>query len=201
MMGPVKKILISNRKNIIVFLLIFLWIVAFSVWSIRLSDFPVDASLQLSDTGIGIVQQDIYIPLPEKYHLYLLLTDRTVSSRKRIPWRWSLVSKEHQTIAAADEGDKVRPSGWSSRGVYFEIGSLRVDPGVYAFSTEILGDVPDVDFEGARIVMNVSPKAATTWQLKLAWGGMIVNVYVLMPIGFVFIASLAWKMLRARRDS
>lgn len=161
----------------------------------------MDASLQLSDTGVGIVQQDIYIPLPEKYHLYLLLTDRTVSSRKRIPWRWSLVSKEHRTIAAADEGGTVRPSRWSSRGVYFKIGSLRVDPGVYAFSAEILGNVSDVDFEGARIVLQVNPKAVTTWQLKLVWVGMIFNVYVLMPIGFIFIAFLAWEMLRARRDS
>ncbi len=201
MVSPVKKILISNRKNIIVFLLVLLWVVAFSVWSMRLSEFPVDASLRFSNSGVGIVRQDIYVPLSEKYNLYLLLTDRTVSSRKRISWRWSLISKEHHTIAAADEGDTVVPSRWSSRGVYFGIGSLRVDPGVYAFSAEILGNLSDIDFEGARIVLQVNPKAVTTWQLKLVWIGMIFNVYVLMPIGFIFIAFLAWEMLRARRDS
>ncbi len=201
MASPVKRILIDNRKNIIVFLLVLLWVVVFSIWSMRLSEFPVDASLRFSDAGVGIVQQDIYIPLSEKYHLYLLLADRTVSSRKRIPWSWSLVSKEHHTIAAADQGSMVLPSGWSSRGVYFEIGSFKVDPGVYAFSAEILGDVPDIDFQDARIVLQVNPKAVTTWQLKLVWAGMIFNTYVLIPIGFIFIAFLAWEMLRARRDS
>lgn len=179
----------------------------------------MDAPLQLSDTGVGTVQQEVYIPLSEQYYLYFVLKDmpydrykndfrdrmkryvdgRKIYSAKKIPWRWFLMLKESQEIIASGEGDTFQSANWSYGDTYLLISPVKVDPGVYVFSAEILGSVSDIDFLGSRIVMKMDPKVNTIWQTRFIWVGMIINTYILIPIAFVMIMLIAWNILRRRR--
>lgn len=197
-------------KLIMLLVLLASWLALFPVWARRVTTNPLDEAITLSPNGK--IEKDIRVIIPENYQLNLaferagvsfekmksLLGDWTTKDGKPIPSgvvvpiRWSL-RKPNGEVVVSGEVDSFGSIAWSAAEVDRKVGHIKVEPGKYIFSAEILRDVPEFADIKSRISMRLYPKASSTWKITLVWWGIIVNALILWPMAIVIGLLLLWR--------
>ena len=110
-----------------------------------------------------------------------------------MPIRWSLKSIETGEVASSGEVESIDSSGWSAAHVYRKVGTVKVQPGRYAFRAEVLRPVPDLANMRTQIAIQLKPKGRTTWQMGLVWWGAIGQYLLAWPLVAYAGVLLVWR--------
>ncbi len=203
---------LANQWKLIAFLVVIaLWLSLFPIWSRWVTANPLDEAITLAPRGA--INREIRVVIPEHYDLNLvferanipfeelktLLGDwaykdgKPIPSGMRVPIRWILKTVSSGSVVASGEIDSFGTITWSSTEVYRQVGHLRVAPGRYIFSAEILGDVPELAHIKTRLSMELHPKASSTWQITFAFWGSIANFFLVWPAAVIIVLMLLWR--------
>jgi Domain of unknown function (DUF5625) len=194
---------------------ILFWLLLFPVWSQWVTANPLDETITLFPRGK--ISKTIRIAIPEGYRLSLVFNTTGVPAERlqallgesaydkdgqripsgvRVPIRWSIREVTSGLVVAADELDSFGVSGSSASEVDRPIGQVKVKPGTYIFSAEIMREVPELGEMNTRMEMALYPKGSSTWQTTLAWWGVRINYYLLRPIALALALLLLWRAIR-----
>lgn len=184
---------------LLVLLLAILWVLIFSVWADWVAKSPLDEPIALAPKGT--IRKTIRIVIPESYQLNLVFDRHGVSFEEmkrlmgakgysdsapsflgvKVPLRWSLHSIDG-VLVVSGEAEDFGSISWSVDEVHREFGHIKINPGDYVFSAEILRDVPEVAHIKTRVSFSLHPKSSSTWQMTLVWWGKIANVIFVWPL-------------------
>jgi hypothetical protein len=190
------------------------WLALFPRWADQINAAPLDTDIGLSPREP--MSREIRIVVPENYRLVLVFerSDMPLAQLQaliggwsmaggepapsgiRIPVRWTLREMPGGRLAAAGEVDSAGASGWSATRVYRDIGHVRVAPGRYRFSAQVMRDVPELAQLHARVSMRLAPKAGSTWQVGAAWWGSLATLFLAWPIAIglaLVLLARAWS--------
>src|SRR5688572_941711 len=118
-----------------------------------------------------------------------------------VPVRWSLKSIETGEVASRGEVESIDSSGWSDAHVYRNLGTVKVQPGRYAFRAEVLRPVPDLASMRTQIAIQLKPKRTTTWQMGLVSWGAIGQYLLAWPLIACAGVLLLWRAGLTLRSS
>ena len=205
-----RAFLVQQRIHFLLLLLMGLWLLGYSAWSQWVTAIPLDEAISLAPKGA--VTKDIRIVIPENYGLNLvferagvpfeklsaLLGDskykdgEPVPSGIRVPIRWSLRNLKGEVVASG-EIESFGAISWSAAEIGRRVGYIKVEPGNYVFSAEILRDVPEFTGIKTRIAMQTDSKSSTTWHLGAVWWGAMLTILVVWPAMFIVGVQLLWR--------
>lgn len=203
--------LLKQRKLVALLIMIVLWLSLFPIWVHWVTERPLDEVITLSPRGT--ISKEIRVVIPEHYELNLvferanvpfeqlkiLLGDwaykdgKPIPSGIRVPIRWGLKEVPGGSMSTSGEIDSFGSIAWSAAEVDRQIGRIKVAPGRYLFTAEILRDVPELAHIKTRLSMQLHPKASSTWQITLVWWGGIVNFFVAWPAAIIIALVLLWR--------
>lgn len=207
-----RSFLYQHRKLVALLVMIALWLSLFPIWVRWVTANPLDEAITLAPRGS--IKKEIRIVIPENYELNLvfergnvpfeqlkaLLGDwaykdgQPIPSGVRVPIKWELEEVPAGTIAASGEVDSFGSIAWSAAEVDRQVGGIRVAPGRYLFTAEILRDVPELAHINTRLSMQLHPKVSSTWQVTLVWWGSIANLFFVWPAAIIAALVLLWRV-------
>lgn len=210
-----RSFLSGQRKLVMLLAVIALWLSLFPIWVHRITEKPLDEVITLAPRGA--ISKEIRVVIPESYalnlvferanlpfeQLKLLLGDwvyrngKPIPSGVTVPIRWVLIDVDTSAIAASGEIDSFGSIGWSAAEVDRQVGHIRVAPGRYLFTAEILRDVPELAHIRTRLSMQLRPKASSTWQMTLVWWGSLANFFLVWPAAIILALVLVWRAASA----
>jgi hypothetical protein len=198
-----RSFLIEQRKLVVLLVMIALWLSLFPLWVRWVTEKPLDEVITLSPRGT--ISKEVRVVIPENYELNLvferanlpfeqlnsLLGDwaykdgKPIPSGVRVPIHWVLAELPSGSTAASGEIDSFGSIAWSAAEVDRQVGHIKVVPGRYLFTAEILRDVPELAHIKTRLSMQLHSKSSSTWQITLVWWGGIVNIIAVWPAAIV----------------
>lgn len=201
----------QQRQLIALFVGMAFWLLLFPVWVRWVSTKPLDAEITLAPRGA--IAKEIRIVVPDRYELNLvferagipfqqmkaLLGDAPYPDRKpiqlgvKVPVRWSVKNSSDGSAVASGEVDSFGSMGWSVSQVDRQISRIRLAPGRYLFTAEILHDVPELAHIKTRLSMEIRQTQSSAWQIALAWWGTVINFFILLPTAIVIAMVLLWR--------
>jgi hypothetical protein len=207
-------------RLIAVLVLSIVWIAVFPMWSRWVSTDPLNIAISLSPPEA--IEENIHVKLAESYSLHLMFARNGIPFErlrstigamglckigeqcpKGIPVavRWSLKSIETGEVASRGEVESIDSSGWSDAHVYRNLGTVKVQPGRYAFRAEVLRPVPDLANMRTHIAIQLKPKRTTTWQMGLVWWGAVGQYLLAWPLVACAGVLLLWRAGLTLRSS
>jgi hypothetical protein len=162
----------------------------------------------------GAVEETIDVVLPENYSLHLMFERDGIAFEQLkssigamglckigeqcakgipVPIGWSLKDAETGAIAANGVVESQDSTGWSAAHVYRRLGTVKVQPGRYAFRADVLHPVPELAHLKTYIAIQLQPKGTTTWQMGLVWWGAIGQYLLAWPAAAYAIVLLLWR--------
>jgi hypothetical protein len=212
LLGLMRTFCAQQWRVIAVLVLSIVWIAVFPIWSRWVSTDPLNSAISLLPPGA--IEENIDVKLPEGYSLHLMFTRNGIPFERLrstigamgvckigeqcpkgvpVPIRWSLKSIETGELASSGEVESIDSSGWSAAHVYRNLGTVKVQPGRYAFRAEVLRPVPELANMRTQIAIQLKPKATTTWQMGLVWWGAIGQYLLAWPLVAYAGVLLVWR--------
>jgi hypothetical protein len=212
-----KHFLRANAAVLGLIILICAWIAWFDAWSISIHALPLDE--KFSVTQGEPIDRHIKIPIPEKYELVLVFDRGNVKFEKlrellgelkytkdrelipsgiRIPIKWSMATASDGVVVASGEINTFGSISWSAASAERFISKIHLPAGVYRFRAQILRGSPEFDGIETRLRMHIPPKAASTWQIGLAWWCGLINLFILWPTLIALLLLVGWRSLTYR---
>lgn len=189
------------------------WIVAFPVWRQWVTSSPLNPT-QISLSPPRAVEETIGVDLPESYSLHLMFERNGVAFEQLkssigamgvckigeqcskgipVPVRWSLKNTKTGSIAASGVAESQDSTGWSAAHVYRRLGTVKVPPGRYFFSAEVLRPIPELAYLKTYIAIQLQSKRTTTWQMGLVWWGAVGQYLLAWPAAAYSLVLLLWR--------
>ena len=120
-------------------------------------------------------------------------TGEVCSKGVPVPIRWSITPVGSGKPIVEGNVVSQDSSAWSQAHVYRSIAKVRVPPGQYLFSAEVLQPAPELAKLSTAIAMGLQPKSDSTWQLGLVWWGGVAQYIIALPIAIYAAIVLLWR--------
>ena len=209
--SKISSFLFEQRKLIALLVVIALWLWLFPKWVNWVTAKPLDEVITLAPRGS--ICKEIRVVIPEIFELNLVFeranlpfeqlksllgmpsytADKIpIPSGVRVPVKWALKDLSGASIAASGEVDSFSSDSWSATEVGRQVDHVRVAPGRYLFTAEILRDVPELAHIKTRLSMQLHPKTSSTWQMSFVVWGSLAYVLLVLPAAVAIVLDLLW---------
>jgi hypothetical protein len=185
------------RRRVVLIVVLLVWVGGFFTTLNVLWANPLSQSISLDPPGI--IDTEIWLPLPERYFIMLMFSAQGYSAGQikqllgdfspgtggvPIAISWSLTSSKTKLVVV--QGAKI------VKGPDRLVDTIRVEPGYYRFRAKTLSPVPQLASMPTRLLLWNSFKTDESWQSGvLLWGGLF-TAWIVTPITAVFVLRLIW---------
>jgi hypothetical protein len=214
--GHVRNFLTRQWRYVILLIVSVAWLTVFPVWSKWITRNPLDVAVSMSSPLP--IEKTVKLVIRESYELNfaferagvtfeklrevigkmgLCRTNEVCSKGIVIPISWSLSEAETGAVIAAEKVDSQDSTGWSSASVFRRIGVINVPKGTYIFRASLPSPIMELSSMRVRIVMQLRPKEARSWQMMVVWWGSLGASFAAWPVAVFSGLMLMWHAMRA----